>query len=215
LKFSDITNEFIREQQKFHLGYYTRMNNITKSNCKHDGTPRLDDGTWLMDWIETSVIPAMEAGRDEYSSNVPFKLTHAPMSSNGILYPAPVHFSGNMVALFGPFGGSQVDQVASILVDNKLAHTIGMPTGGFSNTWDWSQILTDENNRSIVRFMWSIGQTIRPNGQVLEGNPPNVHEYVPQTRENYLHYRDELVARAMQHLEHVDNDTETEVVGTG
>jgi hypothetical protein len=109
-----------------------------------------------------------------------------------------------MVALFGPFGGSQVDQVASILVDNKLAHTIGMPTGGFSKAWDWSEVLTDSHERPIVSYMWSIGQTIRPNGEVLEGNPPEVNEYVPQTRENYLHYYDELIVRAMQYLGYND-----------
>jgi hypothetical protein len=40
-------------------------------------------------------------------------------------------------------------------------------------------------------------RTIRPNGEALEGNP----------RENYLHYRDELVARAMQHVGHSNNDS--------
>jgi hypothetical protein len=40
-------------------------------------------------------------------------------------------------------------------------------------------------------------QTIRPNGEALEGNP----------RENYLHYRDELVARAMQHVRCSNDDS--------
>jgi hypothetical protein len=203
LRFSEITKEFVREHQKLNLGYYTRVNRNSHTNRNADDTPRLDDGTWLMDWIETAVLPFLEAGQD-YTESVPFKLTHASMESDGILYPAPVHFNGGMVALFGPFGGSQVDQVASILVDNKLAHTIGMPTGGFSKAWDWSEVLTDSHERPIVSYMWSIGQTIRPNGEVLEGNPPEVNEYVPQTRENYLHYYDELIVRAMQYLGYND-----------
>jgi hypothetical protein len=203
LRFSEITKEFVREHQKLNLGYYTRVNRNSHTNRNADDTPRLDDGTWLMDWIETAVLPFLDAGQD-YTESVPFKLTHASMESDGILYPAPVHFNGGMVALFGPFGGSQVDQVASILVDNKLAHTIGMPTGGFSKAWDWSEVLTDSHERPIVSYMWSIGQTIRPNGEVLEGNPPEVNEYVPQTRENYLHYYDELIVRAMQYLGYND-----------
>jgi len=48
--------------------------------------------------------------------------------------------------------------------------------------------------------MWSIGHTIRPNGDILEGNPAQVQERVPQTRENYDGYRDLLLARALVHL---------------
>ena len=199
LRISDMTEQFIKQQQKYNLGYYTKTRNFND-----DMNKTLDDGTWLMDWLETSVLPAVKRGQ-EYSNNVPFKLSHAPMYSDGILHPASLHFQGRMVALFGPFGGSQVDQFASILVDNELAHTIGMPTGGFSNTWDWSETLYWNNTTPIASYMWSIGHTIRPNGQILEGNPAAMDDYVPQTRENYLRYRNELVARAMHHLG-LDND---------
>jgi len=194
LRLCDITDKFIQQQTKYNLGYFA------KSKKERSNTNKtLDDGTWLMDWLETSVVPALRDGQ-AYSNNVPFKLTHAPMYSDGILYPAEIHFTGEMVALFGPYGGSQVDQFASIIVDNHLAHTIGMSTGGFSNTWDWSEVIMMNENRPIASYMWSIGHTIRPNGQVLEGNPAKMDDYVPQTRANYLTYRDDLVARAMQHL---------------
>ena len=48
--------------------------------------------------------------------------------------------------------------------------------------------------------MWSIGHTIRPNGDVLEGNPAPMDDFIPQTAANYLHYRDLLVERALRHL---------------
>lgn len=118
-----------------------------------------------------------------------------------------VHFAGKVVAFFGPFGDSQVNQLASILVDNPDLYikTIGMSAGGFSNTWDWAETLT-MNERPLVNYMWSIGHTIRPNGEILEGNPAVFDEYVPQTRDNYMTYRDGLVARAMLHLGHDDVD---------
>ncbi|MGD9345756.1 MAG: hypothetical protein PVH84_07825, partial [Candidatus Aminicenantes bacterium] len=52
----------------------------------------------------------------------------------------------------------------------------------------------------IIRYMWSIGHTIRPNGEILEGNPAQVNEYIPLTRDNYLTYHKMLLSRAMNKL---------------
>ena len=52
-----------------------------------------------------------------------------------------------------------------------------------------------------LKYGWCMGQTIRPNGEVLEGNPAHVDEYIPVTRENYLGYYDILLSRAFAHLE--------------
>ena len=52
----------------------------------------------------------------------------------------------------------------------------------------------------VVAYMWSIGHTIRPNGEVLEGNPADVDESVPQTRENFRDYYPLLLSRALEHL---------------
>ncbi|UCC84863.1 MAG: hypothetical protein JSW46_08080, partial [Gemmatimonadota bacterium] len=106
-----------------------------------------------------------------------------------------------LVCWFGPYGGSHLDQFASIVVDNELGHTIGMSPGGYSNTWEWEEVLVFPQSREpVVQFMWSIGHTIRPNGEILEGNPARVDEYVPVTRDNYLAYYDDLMARTFQHL---------------
>ena len=49
--------------------------------------------------------------------------------------------------------------------------------------------------------MWNIGQTIRPNGEVLEGNPPKVNEYLPLTADNHKTYYDQLMERTRAILE--------------
>ena len=73
----------------------------------------------------------------------------------------------------GPRRGSHLDQFIAIVKDNELGHYIGMPSGGYSNTWEWEETLTLAGYRSgpVVQVMYNIGHTIRPNGEVLEGNP--------------------------------------------
>jgi hypothetical protein len=101
----------------------------------------LDNGSWLMDWLDTDVTRALEAG-DEYSNDVPFKLAHAPKESDGVLEPAPLHFTGSLVVFSGPRRGSHLDQFVATVVDNDLGYVIGMPAGGYSNTWEWEETLT-------------------------------------------------------------------------
>jgi len=160
----------------------------------------IDDGSWLMDWLRTDVQQAIDNG-DEYSNNVPFKLAHLPKDSDGILEPAELHFSGPVVCFFGPHGGSHLDQFAAMVVDNKLAYTIGMPTGGYSNTWEWDEeLIFPISKKPVVEFMWDIGHTIRPNGEILEGNAAQVDKYIPETRENYLNYYDILIEEALSYF---------------
>ena len=159
------------------------------------------DDAWLVDWLTDDVVKGLEAGQS-YSNNVPFKLAHLPKYSDGIVEPAPVHFTGPLVCLFGPQGGSHLDQFASIVSDNALGYTIGMPTGGYSNTWEWEETLRfPTSGAPLVEYMWSIGHTIRPNGEILEGNPAPVGEYVPLTRYNFEIYHQELLGRAYKYLE--------------
>ena len=121
--------------------------------------------------------------------------------SDGILKPAETHFRGSVVCLFGPHGGSHLDQFAAMVIDNKLAHTIGMPTGGYSNTWEWYEILHFPiSGKPVAQFMWSMGHTIRPNGEILEGNAAMVDEYIPLTRENYRSYYELLLNTAFKYL---------------
>jgi hypothetical protein len=191
LKLSDVTLQFVdRKREEF------RTESLDDSGVSET----IDNGQWLMDWLEGHVIPGLKAGQ-AYSSDVPFKSAHAPMYSDGILHPAEHHFSGDMAVLLGPHGGSHLDQFASIVADNKLGLIIGMPAGGYSNTWEWEEVLVfPTTGRRIASYMWSIGHTIRPNGDVLEGNPADVDRYVPQTRENYFEYRDLLLESALEKL---------------
>lgn len=191
LKLSDVTQAFIeRKRQQF------KKKRILDSGVSET----IDDGTWLMDWLENDVTLGLQAGQS-YSNNVPFKLAHLPKYSDGIIKPAKVHFRGSLICLFSPYGGSHLDQFASIVVDNSLGHTMGMSTGGYSNTWEWEEILIFPiSKKPIVLFMWSIGHTIRPNGEILEGNPAKVDEHIPLTRDNFLSYYSMLLSRTMKHL---------------
>ena len=166
-----------------------------------DSPELVGDPNWLIEWLETDVARAASSG-DAYSTTVPFKTAHAPKDSDGILLPADTHFSGNMVCIFGPRGGSHLDQMAAIMKDNNLCTVIGMPAGGYSNTWEAHEGLKWPNTDTpIARFMWNIGDTVRPNGEILEGNPAEMDEYIPITRKNFSTYRDDLIARAIQILE--------------
>ncbi len=98
----------------------------------------------------------------------------------------PRHFTGRLVFLFGPLGRSQVDEIAAMVVDNGLGHTIGMSTAGTSNSWEFSELLAlPDGGRTVGRFEWAIGHTLRPNGEVLEGNPPLPAQPYPLTRDNW------------------------------
>jgi hypothetical protein len=179
-----------------------RENAYAKSQEFKDGNEKEtdDDGTWLINWLRADVVPRMKAGED-YSSNVPFKCAHAPHTSDGMISPATTHFTGKLVCFFGPEGGSHLDQFSAIVNDNDLGHSIGMPTGGYSNTWEGTETLKFPiSGKPAVEYMWSIGHTIRPNGEIVEGNPAPVDEYIPLTRENFQNYKPMLLERARQVL---------------
>ncbi len=170
------------------------------------GPETMDDGTWLMDWIRTDLAEALTRG-DSVTVPVPFKLAHASKDSDGILQPAPVHFRGPLVVFSGPYGGSHLDQFMSIVADNELGYIIGMPAGGYSNTWEWEEVLTfPGTDQPVTGFMWSIGHTIRPNGEVLEGNPAQVDEWLPLTAENGARYYELLFEAALRYLASVGHE---------
>ena len=159
-----------------------------------------ESGSWLHEWARTDAIQALERG-DDYTAPVPFKLAHLPKDSDGVLQPAPVHFSGPIAIIGGPRCGSHLDQFMAMFADNNLAFTIGMPTGGYSNTWEASEVLTfPGTDQPVVEFMWNIGHTLRPNGEILEGNPVMPEVYVPLTRENFRTYHRDLLTAALDRL---------------
>ncbi len=155
-------------------------------------------GSWLIDWARTDAMEAIRRG-DEYTPSVPFKLAHLPKDSDGILQPDSVHFSGEVAIInVRTWGGSHLDQFMAMYVDNDLATFIGMPTGGYSNTWEGDEVLVlPETGRPLARFLWSIGHTIRPNGEVLEGNPALPDNYIPITRDNFQRYHQMLLDTAI------------------
>ena len=159
--------------------------------------------SWLIDWARTDAMAAIARG-DEYTAPVPFKLAHLPKDSDGLLQPAPIHFLGDLVIINARTrGGSHLDQFMAMFVGNNLATFNGMPTGGYSNTWEGYEILElPESGQPLVEFMWSIGHTIRPNDDILEGNPAQPDTYIPITRDNFQEHHRMLFDTALAELGH-------------
>jgi hypothetical protein len=159
-----------------------------------------ESGRWLHEWARTDALEAVRRG-DDYTAPTPFKLAHLPKDSDGVLHPAPVHFSGPIAIIGGPRGGSHLDQFVSMFADNDLAFTIGMPTAGYSNTWEAEEVLYfPGTDQPVVQFMWNVGHTLSPNGDILEGNAVQPQVYVPLTRENFRTYHRDLLAAALRRL---------------
>ena len=157
--------------------------------------------SWLIDWAQTDGLAAINRG-DEYTAPVPFKLAHLPRDSDGTLQPAPARFRGDIAIINARVrGGSHLDQFIAMFVDNGLATFIGMPTGGYSNTWqERDTLVLPGSEQRLFSFMWSIGHTIRPNGEILEGNPAQPDIYIPITRDNFPGYHQMLFDRALTEL---------------
>jgi C-terminal processing protease CtpA/Prc len=189
LKLSDITESFIEiKTSQIETETQKGLNSIAE----------LNDKSVLDNWLNTSVTKSIEAG-DAYSENVPFKLMY-PTKDDSI-HPFNEAFRGRLVVLTSSRSGSQIDQFVSMVTDNKMGHTIGMPTGGYSNTWEWKEkLMMPKTDTVLCEFKWSIGQTIRPNGEPLEGNPANVDDYFPRTKENFEKYDDLIMEKTVKYL---------------
>ncbi len=160
-----------------------------------------DNGQFLLDWLDDDLAKAISSGQ-AYSTDVPFKNYYLPKHSDGMVYPADVHFTGPLVLFVGPAGCSQVDQFVSMVLDNDLGLAVGMKAGGCSNTWEWEEVLKFPiSGKPVVNYMWTAGHTIRPNGEVMEGNSSDVDVYIPLTRENYLDYYNQLYEVAYQYID--------------
>lgn len=163
-------------------------------------TETVDGGNWLLEWLEEDVRTAIHEGQ-RYTNAVPFKGAHLPKWADGIIDPAPVHFTGGLTVWLSARGGSHLDQFAAQVVDNDLAHVMGMPSGGYSNTWQTTEVLRfPTTGQPIVRYQWSLGHSLRPNGEILQYNPAQPHEYIPHTRDNYLDHHAMLLARTLERL---------------
>ena len=160
-----------------------------------------DSGRYLLDWLNRDVTAAIQSGQ-AYTNDVPFKGQFLPSTSDGYLYPAKEHFTGPMVLLTAPSACSGADQFAAMFIDNELGLSIGMPQGGCSNTWEWDEVLTFPiSGKPVAAFSWTVGHSVRPNGQVLEGNSAVPRVLVPLTRDNYSQYYDVLLRHARDYIE--------------
>ena len=157
---------------------------------------------WRKDWAKTDAKEAIERG-DKWTKPVPLRLQHLPKDSDGFLQPAPVHFSGRKVLTNGmTYSGSHQDQFVAMLADNDLVTFLGVPTGGFSNPYEGKEVLYfPGTSRPVVEFDWTISHTLRPNGEILEGNPAQPDLYIPITRDNFRDYHKMLVDEAIAALE--------------
>lgn len=161
--------------------------------------PEYNPGSYLPAWFSEVVQKDIE-NKKEYTKPVPFKLQFQAHNADERIRPAPQHFTGKLIAFIGPNGGSHVDQIAATIVDNKLGHAIGMPCGGYSNSWEWKETIKDNADEPVCTFMWSIGHSFRANGEILEGNPARPHDFVPFTRSNFKNYNQILLQTALERL---------------
>ncbi len=151
------------------------------------------------EWAESEAIPAFE-NDNYYTRTVPFKGVQ-PVWGDRFINPADRHFTGGLTVWLNPQGGSHLDQFASQVVDNNIGHLMGMPTGGFSNSWQTSETLRfPTNDKPIVDYQWSMGHSIRPNDEILQYNPAQPHEYVPVTRDNYFDYHPMMLERTLERI---------------
>jgi hypothetical protein len=152
------------------------------------------------DWIVDVVLPSCENGA-EYSKNQPFKLDFEGLCEDGILDPHPVHFTGNFILLTGPEAGSQLDQFTSMWIDNNIGLSMGMPSGGYSNTWEYEEdlVFPDDGSPAIF-FQYSIGHTVRANGEILEGNPAQPTIPYVLTHDNFQTYFADMIMAAQEEL---------------
>lgn len=135
-----------------------------------------------------------------YSNSAPFKNYYLPKYSDGMVYPADV-VNGPLILFVGPAGCSQVDQFVSMVKDNHLGYVVGMLAGGCSNTWEWVENLKfPVSGKPVVSYMWTVGHTIQPNGEIMEGNSSPVDKFMPITAGNYLSYYDELFELAHKYI---------------
>jgi hypothetical protein len=178
--------------------FTTTFGNVRIEDVEFVNQHKGEQGQRVEAWIEDCMAQGMK-----YTTNEPFKLRNFPVGSEGVMQPAEVRFTGKKVMLFFPWGGSNLDQFASMVADNPETgiHTMGMSMGGYSNTWEWGETL-EVPLLGEVFFEWNIGHTIRPNGEVLEGNPALATEWVPFTRENFATYQQQLIRQALTFLGH-------------
>lgn len=162
-----------------------------------------NDGSYLLDWLDNDLARAIREGQ-AYSSNVQFKNQFLSTSSDGFLYPAKEHFKGPMVLLTSPFSCSGADQFAAMFIENNLGLSVGMPEGGCSNTWEWTETLKFPiSGKPVVNFSWTVGHSIGPASQIVEGNSARPKVELPLTRDNFLNYYEILLNHADRYIERV------------
>lgn len=194
LRISDITQPLARQLREEAIASIARGPGITAAG---EGP---NDGSFLLEWLDNDLARAIQEQR-AYSNSVPFKSQWAPPGSEGILQPARLHFSGPIVLFTSPHTCSGADQFATMFIDNHLGLSVGMPEGGCSNTWEWEEVLTlPSSGRPVVRYAWSVGHSISPNGAVMEGNPARPEISIPLTRDNHQQYYELLMAQATAYI---------------
>ena len=157
-------------------------------------------------WIQEEVQAAADAG-DEWSPATPWPPGVTQGDSEGLLRPAELHVQGNVVYLFSSEVDGVVDQLSALVIDGGLGWSIGTPTGGRGTDWRWSETLElPGTDKKIAAFMWSIARIVRPNGELLDGNPPTPHDPIAVTAESWAGWYTSVLERALAYLDGIDGE---------
>jgi len=111
----------------------------------------------------------LEAGR-AVSSPVSFQCNARTCQTEFLVRPARARPPLPVALLIGPTCMSGCDQFAAMFADNSVGPVLGQPTRGASAPFrlPWPLPLANGTSASVTL---NVGQTLRPNGEVLEGNP--------------------------------------------
>jgi hypothetical protein len=110
--------------------------------------------------------------------------TSACNISERTIAPATSPLTGGAALFTGPDCVSACDDFVASLHDNGLATSIGMPTCGADSPVRVPLELTLTDGTTKVSLELTVGENLRPGGQILEGHPPHVDVPLYPTKAN-------------------------------
>ncbi len=133
---------------------------------------------------------------EDFSRAFPFFCRTAACEATEATYEGRGLPTYEVAVLTGPGCASSCDDFVSILRDNAIASTVGVPSAGADSPFRYvlELALADGTTFDLVV---TAGVSERPGGTtILEGHPPPIDVEVAQVRENRGNYLSDAVARA-------------------
>lgn len=132
-----------------------------------------------------------------YSSDYAFFCKTAACDASEAVYPAPaVAPTWKAAVLTGPYCVSACDDFVSIMKDNGIATSIGMPSAAADAPFQYAMPIVFANRKSLDVTL-TVGVSLRPGTTtILEGNPPSIDVPLLPSASNRGQYLDAAIAAA-------------------